>query len=145
MEAVRPSRRLGAIGSIVGLLALVVSSLTYLLPANFFDESARRPMVETGQRLGDHLPFRPKGVEITGRPASEPRTVAEVWNERITTTAVALGLLAIVLAVVSVIMREEELLAGIAAVLGITAIGVQLFWVMVAIFFVLAIANLLFC
>ena len=144
MSDVRQSRRLGAIGSIVGLLALLVSSLTYLLPADFFaGPVVSRPTVETGQKLRDHLTFRPKGVEFTSRAASEPRTAAEVWNERITTTAVALGLLAIVFAVVSVILREEKLLAGIAAVLGITAIGVQLFWVMVALFLVMAVASAL--
>ena len=142
MSVVRQSRRLGVIGCIVGLLALLLSSLTYLLPADFFAESAR-PTIEAGQRLRDHLTFRPKGVEITARPTSEPRNAAEVWNERITTTAVALGLLAIVCAVVSVILREEKLLAGIAAVLGISAIGIQLFWVMVALFLVMAVAGAL--
>ena len=37
-DAVRQSRRLGIIGSAVGLLALLVSALTYLLPAALLDQ-----------------------------------------------------------------------------------------------------------
>ena len=41
-DAVRQSRRLGIIGSAVGLLALLVSALTYLLP----DTLLHRPITQ---------------------------------------------------------------------------------------------------
>jgi len=43
------------------------------------------------------------------------------WNQTLSTTGVALGLLAIGLAVFAVIMKEERLLADIAAALGVAA------------------------
>jgi hypothetical protein len=60
----------------------------------------------------------------------------------ISAVAVSLGLLAIALAVFSVVLREEKLLAGIAAALGIAAIAVQVYWILIGV--VIVIVNSLF-
>ncbi|CAN7496619.1 hypothetical protein LJR220_004504 [Bradyrhizobium sp. LjRoot220] len=106
MDTVKQSRRLGVIGSLVGLVALLVSALTHLLPGTYL-------AVLVGQAT---------------------------WNEVLSMTAASLGVLAITLAVVAVIMKEERLLAGIAAVLGTAAIAVQIWWVLL----ILAIAIIVF-
>jgi hypothetical protein len=88
-----------------------------------------------------------KGFEIRSHGASEQYTAGTVgrvgydWNQALSTAAVALGLLAIVFAVFSVITREEKLLAGIAAVLGCTAIAVQIYWIVIVIVVLMVIAN----
>ena len=102
-DAVRPSRRLGIIGSTVGLLALLVSALTHLLPDSLL-----------------HSP---------------------TWEQGLLTATVSLGLFAIVFAVLAVIFREERLLAGIAAILGATAIAVQVWWVLIVVVLAMMIAN----
>ena len=52
MNAVRQSRRLGTIGSIVGLLALLASALTQVLPAIFPPEPYDHVIDETGRQMG---------------------------------------------------------------------------------------------
>jgi len=140
MNAVRQSRRLGTIGSIVGLLALLASALTQLLPAVFPPEPFDNVLDETGQRVKDHLIFRTKKSDL----ASEQRTVGYTWNQGLSTVAVSLGLLAIALAVFSVILREEKLLAGVAAALGIAAIAVQVYWILIGVVILIVIVNALF-
>jgi len=144
MNAVRQSRRLGTIGSIVGLLALLASALTQLLPAVFPPEPFDKALDETGQRVKDHRIFRTKRLEIRPREASEQRTVGYTWNQGLSTVAVSLGLLAIALAVFSVVLREEKLLAGIAAALGIAAIAVQVYWILIGVVILIVIVNSLF-
>ena len=59
-ETVRQSRRLGIIGSAVGLLALLVSALTYLLPDTLLYKpvySGDRSGREEGCRAPD-LPYQ---------------------------------------------------------------------------------------
>ena len=141
MNAVRQSRRLGTIGSIVGLLALLASALTQLLPAVFPPEPFDKVLDETGQ---NHLIFRTKRLEIRPREASGQRTVGYAWNQGLSTVAVSLGLLAIALAVFSVILREEKLLAGVAAALGIAAIAVQVYWILIGVVILIVIVNALF-
>jgi hypothetical protein len=46
--------------------------------------------------------------------------------------------------VFSVIMKEEKLLAGIAAVLGCTAIAVQIYWIVIVIVVLMVIATAIF-
>jgi hypothetical protein len=142
-DAVRPSRRLGIIGSAVGLLALLVSSLTYLLP----DSLLYRPLTQVTEAAvkkdSENLIFRIKRLEIKSREASEPPAAGASWSQALSTTAVALGLLAITLAVFAVILREEKLLAGIAAVLGATAIAVQIWWVLIFVVLAMMIASAL--
>ena len=53
----------------------------------------------------------------------------------------ALGVLAIALAVLAVIFREEKLLAGIAAVFGVAAIAVQVWWALILVAIALVILN----
>jgi hypothetical protein len=147
MNTVRQSCRLGIIGSIVGLLALLVSALTQLMPTLSVSEPARQTAEQAGAREKEHWIFRIKRFEIrTHEAAEQPATGTSSynWNQGLSTTAVALGLLAIVFAVFSVIMKEEKLLAGIAAVLGCTAIAVQIYWIVIVIVVLMVIANAIF-
>jgi hypothetical protein len=99
------SRRLGTIGSIVGLLALLSSALTQLLPAVFPPKPLDEVVEEAGQKVKNHLIFRTKRLEIRSREASEQRAVGDTWSERLSTVAVSLGLLAIALAVFALVRR----------------------------------------
>ncbi len=143
MDTVRKPRRFGIIGSIVGLLALLVSALTQLLPAAHLAQPAFGQVTEpAAPKAKDHVIFHTKRFEITkSREASEQRTVGTTWNEVLSTTAAALGMLAIALAVFAVIFREEKLLAGIAAVLGAAAIAVQIWWVLIIVAIAVFILN----
>ena len=140
-DAVRQSRRLGIIGSAIGLLALLVSALTYLLP----DELLHRPVTQVTEAAvkkdSEHVILRIKRLEIKSREATEPRPAGTTWSEALSTTAIALGLLAIFFAVLGVIFREEKLLAGIAATLGAAAIAVHVWWVLVIVVVAMMIAN----
>ena len=107
MDIVRQPRRLGIIGSVTGLLGLLVSALTKLAPAAYLSG--------------------PVG-QVT-------------WDEVLSTGAAALGVLAIAIAVLAVIFREEKLLAGIAAVLGVAAIAVQVWWALILVAIVIVILN----
>src|SRR6266566_2688241 len=112
MNAVTQSRRLGITGSIVGLLALVAAVLTqWVLPAVFPPKPLEQVIVETGQRVKDRLIARAKRLESHPSEASEQRTLSRTWSQALSIAAVSLGLLAIALAVFSVIRREEKLTA----------------------------------
>ena len=141
MYAVRQSRRLGIIGSAVGLLALLVSALTYLLPDALLDRPITQVTEAAGKKDTEHLIFRIKRLEIKSREASEQRPAGTTWEQGLSTAAVALGLLAITFAVFAVIFREEKLLAGIAATLGAAAIAVQVWWVLIVVVLAMIIAN----
>ena len=92
----------------------------------------------------DHVIFQTKRFEITRpREAPEQRPAGTTWNEVLSTTAAALGVLAIAFAVFAVIFKEERLLAGIAAVLGAAAIAVQIWWVLILVAIAIVIANFL--
>jgi hypothetical protein len=93
------------------------------------------------QKDSDHLIFRTKRLEIRSREAPEPRTVNYTWSQGLSTAAASLGLLAIVFAVFAVILREEKLLAGVAAALGIAAIAVQVWWVLIVVAVAIAIIG----
>ena len=142
-DAARQSRRLGVIGSAVGLLALLVSALTYLLPDALLHKPVYQVTETAAQKDTDHLVFRTKRLEIRSREAPEQRTDGTTWSEGLSTTAAALGLLAIAFAVFAVIFREEKLLAGIAATLGAAAIAVQVWWVLIVVVLAMIIANVL--
>ena len=74
---------------------------------------------------------RAKGLEVQPAVASEPRTLGDAWSQGLSIAAVSLGLLAIALALFSVIRREEKLLPGVAAALGIGAIALQVMWIVI--------------
>ena len=141
MNTVRPSRRLGIIGSVVGLLALVASALTQMLPAAVLLEPLSRTTEEARPKGTDHLIFHTKRLEIRSREAAEQRSVGNTWEQGLSTAVVALGLLAITLAVFAVILREEKLLAGVAAALGAAAIAVQVFWVLILVALAIVIVS----
>jgi hypothetical protein len=140
-DPVRQSRRLGIIGSAVGLLALLVSALTYLLPDTLLDRPVTQVAEAVGKKETEHMVFRIKRLEIKSREASEPRPAGTTWEQAISTSAASLGLLAIAFAVFAVIFREEKLLAGIATLLGAAAITVQVWWVLVIVVLAMVIAN----
>jgi hypothetical protein len=137
----RQSRRLGIIGSAVGLLALLVSALTQLLPDGLRHKPIYQVTEAAGQKDTDHLIFRTKRIEIRFHEASEQRPVSYTWSQGLSTAAVSLGLLAIVFAVLAVILKEEKLLAGIAATLGVAAIAVQVWWALIVIAVAIIIIN----
>ena len=142
METVRQPRRLGIIGCVVGLLALLVSALTQLLPAAQLSRPVVRQAIEAAAPKKDHVIFSTKRFEITrSREASEPPAVGTTWNDVLSMTAASLGVLAIALAVFAIIFREEKLLAGIAAVLGAAAIAVQVWWALVIVAVAIVILN----
>ena len=111
-DIVQPSRRLGIIGSVFGLLALLVAALTHLLPQEMLY------------------------INVTG-------TAGSTWSDIVSTSAASLGLIAIALAVFAVIFREEKLLAGVAAVLGVAAMAVLLWWVLIVGVIAIIIVNAL--
>jgi hypothetical protein len=133
MDTVRQSRRLGIIGCAAGLLALLASALTYLLPDALLYKAVYQVTEAAAPKDTDHLVFRTKRLEIRSREVPEPRTVSYTWSQGLSTAAVSLGLLAIAFAILAVILREEKLLAGIAAALGVAAIAVQVWWILIAV------------
>jgi hypothetical protein len=59
-----PSRRLGIIGSIVGVLALMAAVLPHwVVPIVFPPPPADQVIVDTGHRIKDRVIARVKGVE----------------------------------------------------------------------------------
>jgi hypothetical protein len=113
------------IGSIVGLLALVAAVLPHwVIPVVFPPPPADQIIVETGRRVKDRLAAHVKGVEYQA-PHREP-SPGDRLSSSLSITAVSLGLLAIAMAVLSLAFREEKLLAGVAATLGIVALAVEI-------------------
>lgn len=122
-SAVRP-RHFGVIGSIVGLLALIAAVLPHwVLPMIYPPPPVDKVIVDTGHRLKDRLIARAKGVEYQA-PVQEKSVGAQLSSE-LAAGAIALGLFAIAFSVFSLIRREEKLLAGVSATLGIAAIAFE--------------------
>ena len=144
MNGVRQSRRLGIIGSVVGLLALAASALTQLLPAA--PESSGQATEEV-RPSGKHRwifhtnRFEIRTADTAPRQLSEQPVAGTSRNQVLSTAATSLGLLAIALAVFAVILREERLLAGVAAALGVAAIAVQVWWALVIVAVAIVILN----
>jgi hypothetical protein len=132
-----PSRRLGIIGSIVGMLALLAAVLPHWVPMVFPPPPADQIIVDTGHRIKDRVIARVKGVEYQA-PKVE-KSAARSWSETASATAISLGLLAILLSVLSLIFREERLLAGVAAILGTGAIAIEISFVMIGALILIAI------
>jgi hypothetical protein len=133
-----PSRRLGIIGSIVGVLALMAAVLPHwVVPMVFPPPPADQVIVDTGHRIKDRVIARVKGVEYQA-PRIE-KSAGRSWSETASVTAISLGLLAILLSVLSLISREERLLAGVAAILGTGAIAIEISFVMIGALILIAI------
>ncbi|MES1147750.1 MAG: hypothetical protein ABUL53_01055 [Bradyrhizobium guangdongense] len=124
MSSAVPSRRMGIIGSIFGLLALIAAVMPHwVLPMIYPPPPVDKVIVDTGHRLKDRLIARAKGVEYQA-PVQEKSTGARLRSD-LAAGAVALGLFAIAFSVFSLIRREEKLLAGVSATLGIAAIAFE--------------------
>ncbi|WP_063685889.1 hypothetical protein [Bradyrhizobium stylosanthis] len=133
-----PSRRLGIIGSMVGVLALMAAVLPHwVVPMVFPPPPADQVIVDTGHRIKDRVIARVKGVEYQA-PKVE-KSAGRSWSEAASATAISLGLLAILLSVLSLIFREERLLAGVAALLGTGAIAIEISFVMIGALILIAI------
>ncbi|MEZ2146616.1 hypothetical protein AAE026_30645 [Bradyrhizobium sp. DN5] len=133
-----PSRRLGIIGSIVGVLALMAAVLPrWVVPIVFPPPPAEQVIVDTGHRIKDRVMARVKGVEYQA-PRIE-KSAARSWSETASVTAISLGLLAILLSVLALIFREERLLAAVAATLGTGAIAIEISYVMIGALILIAI------
>ena len=133
-----PSRRLGIIGSIVGALALMAAVLPHwVVPMVFPPPPADQVIVDTGHRIKDRVMARVKGVEYQA-PKVE-KSAGRSWSEAASATAISLGLLAILFSVLSLIFREERLLAAVAAALGTGAIAIEISFVMIGALILIAI------
>ncbi|MFK4503345.1 hypothetical protein ABIF86_007636 [Bradyrhizobium japonicum] len=133
-----PSRRLGIIGSMVGVLALMAAVLPHwVVPMVFPPPPADQVIVDTGHRIKDRVIARVKGVEYQA-PKVE-KSAGRSWSETASATAISLGLLAILLSVLALIFREERLLAGVAAILGTGAIAIEISFVMIGALILIAI------
>jgi hypothetical protein len=141
------SRRLGVIGCIVGLLALVAAVLPHwIVPAIFPPAPFEQVKTDPRPKLKDRL----IGIVMGARPYSnsgehQVRVRNEGSGDRLSaalsTATVSLALLSIVLAVLSLIFREEKLFAGVSAVLGTVALGIEVAYLLTPFvwFFILAI------
>ena len=133
-----PSRRLGVIGSIVGVLALIAAVLPHwVVPIVYPPPPVDQVIVDTGHRIKDRIIARVKGVEYQA-PKVE-KSAGRSWSETASATAISLGLLAILLSVLALIFREERLLAGVAAILGTGAIAIEISFVMIGALILIAI------
>jgi hypothetical protein len=126
------------IGSILGLLALIAAVLPHwVVPILFPPEPIDQVIVETGHRVKERLIAHAKGVEY--RAPRREKSGGDRFSEGFSTAAVSLGLLAIILAVLSQVFREEKLLAGISATLGVFAISVEISFIVIGALVLIAI------
>jgi hypothetical protein len=133
-----PSRRLGIIGSLIGVLALMAAVLPHwVVPMVFPPPPADQVIVDTGHRIKDRVIARVKGLEYQA-PKVE-KSAGRSWAEAASAIAISLGLLAILLSVLSLIFREERLLAGVAALLGTGAIAIEISFLMIGALILIAI------
>jgi hypothetical protein len=137
------SRRLGVIGCIVGLLALISAVLPHwVVPAIFPPPPFQEVMVDTGHKWTDRLFGHKKDVQVRTRVRNEG--IGDRVSDAFSTAAVSLALLAIVLAVVSLILREEKLIAGVSAALGIVALAIEVSYILMPFVLLILLAILYF-
>ncbi len=118
----RPSG-FGVAGSLIGLLALIAVVLPqWVLPAALPAAPAGQIAVETRHTLKERILAKLKRV---APKKEEAKPAPENWRQHILIGAVSLALLAITLAVLSLVRREEKLYAGVAAALGVGAVVLQ--------------------
>jgi hypothetical protein len=132
-----PSRRLGMIGCIVGLLALAAALLPHWVLPRLYPPPADQVIVDIGHSLKQRLIARAKGVEYQA-PKQEKSTGSRLSVD-FSTAAISLGLLAILMAVLALFFREEKLLAGVSASLGVAAIAAEMWFFAFAVLLLLAI------
>ena len=133
-----PSRRLGIIGSLVGVLALMAAVLPHwVVPIVFPPPPADQVIVDTGHRIKDRVIARVKGVEYQA-PKVE-KSAGRTWSEASSVTAISLGLVAILLSVLALIFREERLLAAVAATLGTGAVAIEISFVVIGALILIAV------
>ncbi|MBC9878122.1 hypothetical protein G8O24_12290 [Bradyrhizobium sp. INPA01-394B] len=120
-----PSRRLGVIGSLVGVLALIAAVVPHwVLPVIYPPPPADKVIVDTGHRLKERLIARVKGVDYQAPPRE--RSMGSQLSDASSIGAISFGLLAILLSVLALVFREERLLATVAAALGTGAIAIEI-------------------
>jgi hypothetical protein len=88
-------------------------------------KSLEEHVVDVGQNLKERIADKVKGIVSQQEKRQESRSDLEFWSHWFAIAAVALGLLAIALAVCSMLKREPRTYAGLAASLGIGAIAFQ--------------------
>ncbi|MBR0754004.1 hypothetical protein JQ604_17610 [Bradyrhizobium jicamae] len=136
------SRRLGSIGSIIGLLALIAAVLPHwVLPVIYPPPPVDKVVVDTGHKIKDRIIARVKGVEYQEPQQEKP--VRRTLSDSLSITAISLGLLAIILAVLALIFREERLLAVVSAGLGIGAIAIEVSFFFIGVLILIAILYLI--
>jgi hypothetical protein len=122
-------RGFGVAGSLIGLLALIAVAIPqWVLPAVLPAAPAQHGAVDAGHSFKERIMAKLKGTALKKNSApkmQEAESGQEEWRRVFQAAAVSLGLLAIVLAVFSLIRREEKLYAGVAAALGVGAIALQ--------------------
>ncbi|CCD90537.1 conserved membrane hypothetical protein [Bradyrhizobium sp. ORS 375] len=137
-EAIVRSRRLGAIGCVVGLLALVAAILPHwVLPVIDPPPPIDKVIVDVGHRIKDRLVARIKGVDDQA-PVRERSWTARL-RQQLPLAAVSLGLLAIILGVIGQLRREERHIAAMATTLGGCAVAVQLSFLLMGVLVLMAI------
>lgn len=136
-----PSRRLGVIGSLVGVLALIAAVLPHwILPVIYPPPPADKVIVDTGHRLKERLIARIKGVEYQA-PPRETSTGSQL-HDASSIAAISFGLLAILFSVLALVFREERLLAAVAAGLGTGAIAIEISFLFMGVLILIAVLYL---
>jgi len=132
--------RLGMIGSIVGLLALIAAVLPHwVVPMMYPPEPIHQVFADIKHSVKERLVARAKGAEYQAPRRENSR--ADQLSMGFSAAAVSLGLLAIIFAVCSQIFREEKRLAGISATLGVFAIAVEISFIVLGALVLIAILN----
>lgn len=111
---------IGVAATAIGCLAVIAAVLpTWVLPLVVPPEPVDKVVVDTAQKIKDRVAARVKGLEY-----KEPARGMN-WYQVCAAVAMSLGVLAVVLAAISFVMREPWRFAGAAATLGAGAIIFQ--------------------
>jgi len=140
-EVLARPRRLGVIGSIIGLVALVAAILPrWVLPVIYPPPPVDQVVVDVGHRIKDRVVARIKGVDYQ----PPPREIAwpDWLDHGLSIAAVSLGLLAIIFGVVAQLFREQRQVALMATTLGGFAIAVEFSFVLMGLLVLMAILYL---
>jgi hypothetical protein len=120
METAAKHHWFGIVGTFLGCLAIVAAVLpTWVLPMVAPPLPIDRVVFDTAHKIKDRMVAKAKGVEY--QEAKRPTD----WYQILAAVAVSLGVLALIFAATSFIMREPWRFAGAAAALGAGAIVFQ--------------------